>query len=889
MELRRVSVLGVDLHIIFDDVDVVWIAAIPLASFLQYKRKDTLLDHYARDPLHAKSRMQFPASVRDARDDDALFVKLDTVDSVLGEKRGMPVEKLERLHRLRDRLLVVALVGWRSARASMPLPLERRSSSASVQLPSATRAPRHTGAVAGVVAPASLPGIGDGDSDNDDDDNDNDDAADDDVGGRPRIAWVEHDVATYGSPAGTPFATTSYNSRLSGNLPPRESIGRRDRVPFCPPDAPLVAQHAVLPEVERVGAPSTPVAARSRGTDTAAHDSAVSAPMMSALRAVVQQHRPSMDVAPLPRLAVPLMLSARTTRTTAALRLVARQMGHELRAIGGQGSRQKELLLDVCDQGDVLVSSLDHFGMLHRVTVRYDAQGDERVWVFHCATLLKDAFRALVARLIHNDVPVRALHAGLDADACKRLPTYDSWVMGRYDPKLEGGPRVTSLGEVPVALDSNVCFASVSSIVSMVSLHPCRLCQRTGAVELAAHKVHGVVSVLHLRCAACQYAFTFHPFAGKHLNKLAFVAAECSGLRGHASRFVGSMVGGTIRTRSNGVSWASALERVTATISDDMHSKQLRFAGAQKVWPAFSIDTFYQRSQRYGGNHAHNACVTVICTITGQVVDTIFYNREAIKEQREMGIITVPSIYHAAGAPPLTSAYKPSAIEALMFDLEVQQLVQCVAVTMHSGNALSVDDWHTAVAAAKLAVKFVVVDAMAAAHNVISAHIGNHVQVLTDWWHTRKSFAKMLCKLAGYNKVGTKSQKKSKFPALANVRDALHELFNNAIFKGVLFDVFAEQAIHNAAAHDINVAQLDKTHRKQWDKLMQKAKEILAEVRPDLSTSVNEQVHGHRNHYMVKGVKCTSERFQMLCQMAFMSWNMYPKWKKLLWNKFVNF
>jgi hypothetical protein len=289
-------------------------------------------------------------------------------------------------------------------------------------------------------------------------------------------------------------------------------------------------------------------------------------------------------------------------------------------------------------------------------------------------------------------------------------------------------------------------------------------------------------------------------------------------------------------------------------------------------------------------NHAHNACLTIVFTPTGQVIDSVFYNKIEAKAQSSagMGVASAPSVFSDAGAPAYSTEYKSAAIEAFTFDMGMQHLVQRVVVAMHEGDRYAVETWPDALQRARDIIEVVVVDAMSSAPSIVAARVGVLTRVMCDWWHRRKSFAKAVGKVAGYSKTGTKPRKASKWPALSNIRDAVLDIFNQALYTRTAYAEFLAQATASALLCGINVPELGQDDLQQWKKLMATAEEILEEVDPTINTSVNEQVHSHRNHFMVKGVKCTQERFVMLCRMAFMSWNMFPNWTRNLWNE-LNF
>jgi hypothetical protein len=926
MEVRAFKLRGRDLHIIVDDVGHVWVSAATLASGLQYARPDKFADRYKDDSQHSKDRLEFPHDLLDAaHNGSGLFVRLVTVAEVM----SLTAAKKALLSDLQLQLMEagLALVAQERQQRDSLAPLERRSSRAPVHVAQRTSigggvlgSARHAASLHASVAARGVSGAAE--------------EPEPDIGVAPVFEWVEHDVGAYESNASEWEVPRRESLRHVGKRSAVENVVAYAPPEYAVPEPPpspfggdaenacrdgLIALVVAVEQDARAQlAPGTPVGLRRdvRVADTpdALHLFGNEEPLIEevdehacmsvAAQAADELARHYRDVitaagrgpvGPL-RVHPPVVLRVRTTRTTSAIRSIAKANGHLFRPVGAAGSRHKELLLDVADVPEALLLSLDHFGMMHRIAARYESQGEYRCWLFTCTTLPSPEFRLLIEALMTDNEPVPVLPDDLNTPLCRAMAAEHPWLDGCFSAAEHGGPRGTTLGDkTQHAFADDVCLTSVAEIVAFLSHHPCPRCASVSGCELSKHVKHGVESVLELKCnrVECSHVFTYRPLAGAVgcVNKLAFVAAEMAGSREHVNRFLRGLLGMELRTGSNGSSWIARLAGIVNEVAEDMVMLQWQYASAATVMSAVTLDAFFQRAQRLG-NHAHNVCETFVHLRTGNLLDYHFYNRIDVKGDRHMGMLATPSPFVSQGAPALTSEYKPNAIESVVMELAVQKVLQRIVRLFPDAQVLLADggiDWSESMKLAARSLPVLVVDALQAGPTIIKKWFndaGALPKVFNDWWHRRKAMSKCLRKLAGIGKGGGKA-KVAKFPELEHAHEALNEPFNKALHAKHPFAAFAVVAKERALAHDIKIEELAKGPRAAWDKMMGNAQKTLESVNPDFHTSTNELIHNHRLHFIPKGVKCATVRFVMQTQMTFLSWNRVEGWMATVLMKFL--
>lgn len=893
-------------YMVADDAGHVWVQLASLPAAIGYGDERYLRQWYEdKDgvPLdaveaHWRQPKDLRRFVQSLSDEDGLYIRLTSMLTVIGGNRNPPADKrcaIEQLQHVALETLALELI-----RSKLEQPTLESRSHGRIVLPNA---PARIAAVRDQGQIVQLaPGV------------EEDDASDSELVANDAallLEWREHDPEQLMSPEGTPYGPTKYNERLSRTFSsyfgeraqhlPRQPAFLPSPIPSDPVRANILR---FMTFANEDGSEHGDAAGQLLSLSPAGAAAAAAAAYMLAAAAELDGDPMSMSdgeegdsddelellesrvvgkssfAAREPLISgKELTLYASSLRRTSILRAVAQHLGHALIPVGGHGSRQKRLLLDVFGVAEPLANILEKRHLISVIEIRYEDHGPkQREWWFRCSTLSQDAFYELVRTLLTDAVPAQSLPASLLTEEAEEISRQHPHIVA----PLKAGRRTTTLGEQNVsAFAPDMCFASVDQIICLLAGFACPGCGNVAGISLVGRTLSGIESLIKFSCNGCQRVSTYRPLTGQrgHYNKLAFVAAETSGPRGPINRFLETLFGATILTRSNGVDFQEKLADIVSLQANAELDLQCRYAAVcHREARVFAFDAAFERNAR-ANNHALSLVLTITSAVTGNILHVYILHRKLLSSLRHLGTLCVPSEYK--NGPDSTSNYQQGALEAMGLEIAVQQFTQRLAVAGAGGieatREWSASDWDSNLLFAGQSICAVVIDALKAGPNIILRTLPE-CKIFIDWWHRRKTFSKALRKV---------SQQKA-LKGFSSLYDVLNDTWMDSMYNKTSFDEFSATAKDEAAKYEIDLENpIDDAHRSAWAKLEKKAKSILEEVDPQMCTSYNEMVHNHKNHYLPKGIKRSRVGFEIGIDMTILSWNNVPGWKEKAKDEFI--
>lgn len=526
-----------------------------------------------------------------------------------------------------------------------------------------------------------------------------------------------------------------------------------------------------------------------------------------------------------------------------------------------------------------LASALRYFGLDRYVLLGSFQKGDNRKWYLESDCCTVEELNALGQRWLFGVLPAEPVHPSFASPECEAFAEQHPWLRER-GTSLSTDPDPFFSGKQELLL---VCREQLNTLLACSKACQCTR-RATQLLTVTNTRTVGLAVTITVSCSGCswQKEVAMHPGDPTVFNRTAYVASATCGRPHAAQRFMKQLgVAGHVVDRDSGRNFSKQLNAAAKSVYTKCMNILFHYFVLSKEW-VISCDVVHKRMAKHSSQlgEAYSSSLTIGAPVMGKAFSIFMTDRRDAQKQRTAEKkISMPS--QLPGKPDLTSGL--GGIEHYTLETGLQNFKQHLDAAVEKVRssltleAQAAHVWH---------LTRIIIDGLASARNTIARtfpELVNVVKVLCDWWHRRNSSRNLISDCVGKRAA----KKEPKFPGFQNLAEALGSVFSDCLFAKRSKEQFIEEVKRLALVGNVDTDR-DAEHQQAWNKFLGKMGDLFDEIDVDTTTSINELFHAHLRFYAIKGDPMTPRHWETTLFFAYLSFNRFPGWQKLVLAQFLD-